>query len=520
VNLKRSSGILLHPTSLPGPYGIGSLDSRAYGFVDWLASAGQGLWQVLPLGPTGYGDSPYASFSSFAGNPLLIDLEALRRDGFVSAEELSSSPAFPSGSVDYGWAISWKLPLLERAANRFLDGASPDLLDDFDKFRAREADWLEDFALFMSIKSFYDIKARNEGVGGAMWSNYWPSGLALRDPGSLASWKRDHGREIAIHEVLQFWFYTQWLMLKAYANRKGVEIIGDIPIFVASDSADVWSHRELFMLDKRGQPKAVAGVPPDYFSPTGQLWGNPLYDWKAMAADGYSWWMRRIRSTLALVDWIRIDHFRGFEAFWAVPSGSATAENGKWTKGPGARFFSALRSALGELPILAEDLGLITDEVRALRDEFALPGMKILQFAFDAREGGKGLDVENGFLPHNYVPNCVVYTGSHDNDTMKGWLEKASPAELDFVKRYIGHETDDLTGALMTAALASVAAFAVFPMQDALRLGSEARMNTPSTMGCNWMWRMGEGAASAGLATWLSDTSMIYGRNLARRTGA
>jgi 4-alpha-glucanotransferase len=511
MRLERSSGILLHPTSLPGAYGIGSLDRQAFTFVNWLKRAGQKLWQILPLGPTGYGDSPYASFSSFAGNPLMIDLESLVKSGYLEEKALASAPIFPPGKVDFGRVIAWKLPLLTAAAERFL--ASGRQAASFEDFKARESAWLDDYALFMSIKAVYDAQAAREGVHGAMWANYWPSALALRESAAVAEWKKAHAGEIAVQEALQYFFFTQWLALKAYANEQGIRIIGDIPIFVAADSADIWAHRELFLLDERGAPLSVAGVPPDYFSPTGQLWGNPLYDWKRMARDGYAWWIERIRSTLRLVDWVRIDHFRGFEAFWEIPYGSATAERGRWTKGPGAEFFETVRRALGELPILAEDLGFITEEVRALRKGFGFPGMKILQFAFDASEGGKGIDVANEFLPHNFAADCVVYTGTHDNDTTRGWVDSAAPEELGFARLYTGCGDGDLVASLIRLALASVAAFAVFPMQDLLGLGGEARMNVPSTVGGNWNWRL-EGKASEGIARSLAELTLLFGRDI------
>lgn len=494
--MKRSSGILLHPTSLPGPYGIGDLGGEAKDFVDWLADAGQSLWQVLPLGPTGYGDSPYAAFSSHAGNPLLIALESLVGIGLLGRAELEDGGPVASqeNRVDYGRVIPWKSGLLVRAAERFIDGdgtGTGELRTAYRRFVADEASWLDDYCLFMDIKEHFDALAQEEGISGAMWSNYWPKDLALRDREALAAWsdRPDHRRSMEVRKAIQFFFFSQWTELKAYANGKGISIIGDIPIFVAADSVDVWASPSLFLLDDRARPRYVAGVPPDYFSRTGQLWGNPLYDWAAMEEGGYRWWLDRIDASLSRFDWLRIDHFRGFEAFWAVPFGEATAEHGTWMKGPGRRFFDVLEEHRGTVPILAEDLGFITPEVQALRDTFSFPGMRILQFAFDAKEGNAASAAKNPFLPHNYVRNTVAYTGTHDNDTMAGWLAAADQEELAYVRDYLGCVPGEELAGCVRAVLGSVADFAILPFQDVLGLGAEARMNRPSTVGENWTWR-------------------------------
>jgi len=513
MDLKRSSGILLHPSSLPGTPGIGTIGKEARRFVDWLSSAGQSLWQILPLGPTGYGDSPYAAFSTFAGNPLLIDLETLVDSGILSDDDIRAPEYIKQeGPVDYGSVVWWKIPVLRKAAANFLaKGGS----DEFTAFKKDHANWLDNYALFMDIKEFYDAKAREENLHGKLWNNYWPADLATYRKNAIEKWKAEHQDGIENQKAIQFFFFSQWLTLKKYANSQGISIIGDIPIFVASDSADVWANQKLFQLNSDGTPKIVAGVPPDYFSATGQLWGNPLYDWHEMKKDGYAWWKARIESMLDLVDYIRVDHFRGFEAYWAIPAGEPTAIHGKWVKGPDHDFFTALKKELGNLPILAEDLGLITEEVKKLRDDFNLPGMKVLQFAFDANEAGKQ-GFTNPFLPHMYSPNSLVYTGTHDNDTMQGWIDHASPAEITIIRDYLGGKVKDadMVHELLRLALMSVAVFAVFPIQDVYAIGSEARMNTPSTLGNNWSWRMGARLLDEEKAAWLKKYSRLYARNL------
>jgi 4-alpha-glucanotransferase len=513
MRMHRTSGILLHPTSLPGPYGIGDLGQAARDFIDMLALAGQGIWQVLPLGPTGYGDSPYASFSSFAGNELLISPDCLAEEGLVDRSSLRSAPAFPADRVDYGAVIPWKRALLDRAAGEFLRGAPGRRKAEFEAFREAERDWLPDYALFRAIKDEYDAMALAEGRSGALWNNYWPSPLALREEAAIAVERERRAEAAARFEVLQFFFAEEWRALKRAANEKGMLVVGDLPIFAAQDSADVWTRRDLFCLDGQGRPVEVAGVPPDYFSEDGQLWGNPLYDWKAHEAEGFAWWASRLRASLRLYDALRIDHFRGFEAYWAVPALEATARRGVWRKAPGARLFAQMRRVLGsEIPIIAEDLGFITDEVKALRDGLGLPGMRILQFAFDASESGAAFDPRNPFLPHNYVERCVAYTGTHDNDTMAGWLARASAVERAYIVRYLGYEGADSPSALVRELLKSTAAWAIVPLQDLLGLGSEARMNRPSTLGGNWCWRMQEGGFTSEAASRLRELARVYGR--------
>ena len=491
----RSSGILLHPTSLPGPYGIGDLGAEAYRFLDLLAEMGQSLWQVLPLGPTGFGDSPYASFSAFAGNPLLISPDLLEKDGLLSRKDLETLPAFPETYVEYGDVIPFKTKLLHKAYETFNADASSGQKGDFDRFSRENISWLEDFGLFMALKDIHQ----------AVWNN-WPEDLAMRNPTALSKAKKAYGQMINAHKFFQYLFFKQWQAVKKYANSLGIKIIGDIPIFVAYDSADVWAHQDLFYLDKEAHPTIVAGVPPDYFSETGQLWGNPLYRWNIMAKNGYNWWMERFRINTLMVDMIRLDHFRGFEAYWEIPAGEKTAINGRWIKCPGAKFFHTLKKNLGDIPIIAEDLGVITTEVEALRDAFGFPGMKILQFAF-----GGGPD--NPYLPHNYPPNCVVYTGTHDNDTTVGWYSSSStPQEQDHVRRYAQTSGSEIHWDMIRLALASVSHTAVVPLQDILGLDGRARMNFPGKPSGNWRWRYTEGQISGEMKSRLKDLTRLYGR--------
>ncbi len=520
MRLTRSSGILLHPTSLPCTPGIGTIGQQAYRFVDWLASARQTLWQILPIGPTGYGDSPYASFSTFAGNPLIIDLEIIASQGFLTGEEITPPEWMKNeGYIDYSGVVYWKIPVLKTAARHFMDklaDGSNSFAQKYSEFAEKQAYWLDEYAIFMSIKEFYDAKAKEEERFGAMWSNYWPENLAAHSTRAVNKWAKDHANEIEIYKVIQFFFFEQWNNLKNYANSKGISIIGDIPIFVAPDSADVWANQDLFQVDESGKATAVAGVPPDYFCATGQLWGNPLYDWETMKKTKYAWWIKRIKAMLGVVDYVRIDHFRGFEAYWSVPAGAETAVTGEWIKGPDHDLFNAIKKQLGDIPIIAEDLGLITDEVKALRDDFELPGMRVLQFAFDTNELNAGGCV-NPFLPHMYSENSVVYTGTHDNETMQGWLNATSNQEIEYIKKYLGGISDDsqICPRMIQLAFSSIAAFAVVPMQDIFAVGSEGRMNTPATTGGhNWQWRMRESHFSAEKAEWLKELSALYARNL------
>jgi 4-alpha-glucanotransferase len=494
MQFKRSSGILLHPTSFPGRYGIGDLGSSAYGFIDFLSGAGCKLWQVLPLGPTGYGDSPYQCFSAFAGNPYLVSPELLLSEGLLAQSDLADLPDFPVDHVDFGWIFQWKPTLLDRSYDRFRSLKRTDLTAAFKEFRQQNESWLEDYALFMAIK---------DARGGKPWSE-WPEPLRARDRKALIKARADLADAMNRQVYRQFLFFRQWQRVRAYAHSQGIRIVGDIPIFVAYDSADAWSHPDLFHLDESGQPTVVAGVPPDYFSPTGQLWGNPLYRWDVHKARGYDWWQDRFRATLNVVDIIRLDHFRGFAGYWEVPAGNLTAEIGRWVPGPGADFFDAMKSALGDLPIIAEDLGDITPDVIELRDRFQLPGMKILQFGFSG--------MENPFLPHHYVENCVVYTGTHDNDTTRGWYESAAEHEKDFARRYLKTDGAHFAWDAIKCVWESKAIFALAPLQDFLNLDTEARMNFPGKLGGNWMWRMDAGALTEELKEKIRGWNSVYNR--------
>lgn len=507
----RAGGILLHPTSLPGPHGIGDLGDAAHRFIDFLAAAGLSLWQVLPVGPTGYGDSPYASFSTFAGNPLLVSLERLVEDGSLSRSDIDP-PSFPADRVDFGRLIPWKLGLLERAAHRFLAGAMGERRAAFERFCAAEKEWLDDYALFAAVKARHDERARAEGRSGSTaWNAWWDRDVARRERGALARWSKAEADAVAAAKVVQHWFFSQWAALRAHAAEHGIRIVGDVPIFVAPDSADVWAAPRLFLLDRDRRPTVVSGVPPDYFSATGQLWGNPIYDWRRMSREGFAWWIARLRAALRLFDAVRVDHFRGFAAFWEVGAGEPTAVHGRWVPAPGRELFAAVRRALGSVPLIAEDLGVITPDVTALREEFGFPGMIILQFAFDAREAG-GLDERNRFLPHNHRERSVVYTGTHDNDTTAGWYAERTPAERDVIARYLGGEPPDIPAAFVRLALASVARWAVVPMQDVLGLGTEARMNRPARESGNWAWRAHGEAFGSERAARLRDLARLYGR--------
>lgn len=491
----RSAGILLHPTSLPGPYGIGDLGPQAYAWVDFLAEAACSLWQVLPLGPTGYGDSPYQAFSAFGGNPYLISPQAMVEEGLLSPEDLASTPNFPQGRVDYGAVIPWKTALLRKAYDRFRETPQHPLHMEWAAFRGVQAFWLEDYALFMTLKEVHS---------GRPWTE-WEAPLRRRDPQALQEVRRQLAATVESYAFAQFLFFHQWERLHRYARSRGILLIGDVPLFVAHDSADVWAHPDYFQLDDEGQPLFVAGVPPDYFSPTGQLWGNPVYRWEVHQAEGFAWWVDRLRTALSLVDILRLDHFRGYCACWHVPGGAKTAENGAWIETPGEDLFRTLQAALGGLPFIAEDLGVITPDVVLLRQSLGLPGMKVLQFAF-------GGDPKNPFLPHNYTPDCVVYTGTHDNDTGRGWFENASPQEKDFFCRYLGSHGEQPSWDLIRSAWASVAALAIAPLQDFLDLGSAARMNFPGRSGQNWTWRMLPGQASPDLAHRIRELNFLYNR--------
>lgn len=501
MTFKRSSGILLHPTSLPGPYGIGDIGPQSYRFIDWLSSTGSKLWQVLPLGPTGYGDSPYQCFSAFAGNPYLISPDDLLAEGLLTQDDLTNKPDFCASLVDFGLLIPWKFDLLRRAFSRF-QSAPEHLHQAFNYFRAENASWLDDYTLFMALK---------ETNGGGAW-NGWPEALRKRKKSALNKAQNELAETIRRYAFYQFIFFRQWNKLRAYANVRGIQIIGDIPIFVAYDSSDVWSHPELFFLDKDGNPTVVAGVPPDSFSATGQLWGNPLYNWEIHKKDGYAWWLSRVRASLQTVDIIRFDHFRGFAGYYEIPADHKTAESGRWVAGPGKDLFRAVDKYLGDgliipgtgLPIIAEDLGLVTADVIELLEAFDLPGMKVLQFGFSGPD--------NPFLPHNYIPNCVAYTGTHDNDTARGWFESAEQDEREFAQRYLRVDGSDFAWDLIRAVWGSVANLAIAPMQDVLNCGGDARMNFPSRLGGNWKWRIKEDDLRDELAGKLRDLNWLYRR--------
>jgi len=504
MRFPRSSGILLHITSLPSRFGIGDLGVEAYRFVDFLADSQQSLWQILPLGPTsgGNGHSPYVALSAFAGNPLLISIEALVEDGFLPGSTLETIPVLTDGPTDHDAASFHKLSLLRAVSQRFAVTASESWKTALAEFCNQQRWWLDDYALFMAA---HEVFRENS------WHT-WEPDLVRRDPSALRNWRTRLAPAILFHKHLQFFFFTQWARLKAYANQRGVMIVGDLPIYVGFDSAEVWAHPELFLLDATTRlPVAVAGVPPDAFSKTGQRWGNPLYRWKDAhdqpVAAVYDWWVQRFRSTLALTDILRVDHFRGFEAYWAVPAEEETAINGQWIPGPGAELFNRVHNALGTLPVIAEDLGVITPEVDALRLQFDLPGMKVLQFAFD---GG----ATNPYLPHNYLDSrCVVYTGTHDNDTTLGWFSSSPPERREAVCRYLGRSEVEPHWDLIRLAFSSIAALAIVPLQDVLGLGSDARMNTPGQPEGNWCWRYKPDALTPASGARLAELTRTYGRD-------
>ena len=501
MRFPRSSGIILHPTSLPGRFGIGDLGDAAYRFVDFLAAAGQSYWQVLPLSPTGFADSPYQGLSAFAGNPMFISPERLAAIGHLSPGDLAEVPPFPADRVDFGAVIPYKAGLLDHAFANFQAHAPEAQRAAMARFCTEQAFWLDDFALFMALKAAHQLRPWHE----------WEPELARRDPDALQRWRTALATPIEAQKYRQWQFFEQWLALKRYANERGVRIIGDIPIFVARDSADVWANPHLFHFDERLEPTVVSGVPPDYFSKTGQLWGHPLYRWDVMAQQGYAWWIARFRMAFIQADVARIDHFRGFYNYWEVPAGEETAVRGRWVRGPGADLFRAVTAALGQVAIIAEDLGDFDPESRAgvdaLQAEFGYPGMKVLQFAF-------GNGATTPFLPHNYRPDCIVYTGTHDNDTTVGWYQVTSTeSERDYVRRYLGRDGSDIAWDLIRLAWSSVAHTAIAPVQDLLSLGHDSRLNTPSTCGPpNWTWRLLPGALTEQIAARLKELTAIYGR--------
>ncbi len=491
----RKSGILVHPTSFPGPYGIGDLGDSAFRFIDFLIDSDQELWQVLPIGPTGYGDSPYQAFSSFAGQPLIISPDKLIKMGLLNTDELALQVWNPE-VIDYGPAIKYKTNLLQKAFANFNKSNNKSTHKQFKNFCIKHKDWLANYALFMAVKDFHD---------GVMWTE-WEKEIAFPSQAAINKWNRKLEVEIKYYKFIQFIFFKQWFELKKYANDRGISIIGDIPIFVAFDSSDVWANKDLFFLDSKGYPTIVAGVPPDYFSETGQLWGNPLYDWTANKKTNYNWWIKRISSNLEFVDFLRIDHFRGFEAYWSIPYGAKTAIDGEWKTGPGHDIFIALEAELGKnLPIIAEDLGVITPEVEALRDDFNFPGMKILQFAFENIE-------ENNFLPHNYTPNSICYTGTHDNDTTLGWYLKAISKSQDRVRRYMNTDANDVCWDFIRTCFGSVSTMAVVPLQDIFSYDSWARTNTPGVAANNWKWRFKDNMLNEHYIGKLRYVTKLFGR--------
>ena len=488
----RKSGILMHITSLPNPYGIGSVGKCAYEFVDFLCAAGQSYWQILPLSPTGYGDSPYQSFSTFAGNHYLIDLDMLIGEGLLLREEVDAVCwGREESRVDYGCLYENRVRLLRAAYERFV----PD--EAFRGYVSGNADWLEDYALFMALK---------EKFHGKDWQN-WTVSLMLRLPQIIESYRRELAPAIGFHYFLQYTFFRQWKALRSYANRKGIRIIGDVPIYVPLDSADVWSNPKLFQLNGSGRPKLVAGCPPDSFTADGQLWGNPLYDWDRMKETNYDWWIRRLKAAAQMYDVVRLDHFRGFESYWAVPAGDKTAAGGSWKPGPGLDFIRAIQEALPDLDFIAEDLGYVTPEVRRLQEESGYPGMKVMQFAFDSRE-------TSDYLPHSYSVNSVCYSGTHDNLTMAQWFREAAPEDIAMARAYLGlNEAEGLVRGMIRGCMGSVSKLCVIQMQDYLELGGCARMNFPGTLSANnWTWRAPKGFITEELTKRILETTQLYGR--------
>ncbi|ABG50626.1 4-alpha-glucanotransferase [Trichodesmium erythraeum IMS101] len=496
--LSRSSGILLHPTSFPSPFGIGDLGQEAYNFVNFLKNSGQKIWQVLPLGPTGFGNSPYQAYSAMAGNPLLISPDKLKDEGWLSEEDFSNIPEFPRDKVDFDSVAQVKSSLLKTAYQNFQKYASEEKKETFNQFSNSKAFWLDDYAFYMALKEAHE---------GASWHT-WDQDIAHRQPQALAEWQQRLADKIQYHKFLQYLFFQQWDQLKSYANQQGIKIFGDVPIYVAHDSADVWSHPEIFSLDSQtSEPSLMAGVPPDYFSETGQLWGNPVYQWDKLEQEDFFWWVQRIQSMLDIVDLIRIDHFLGLVSYWAVPQGETTAKNGTWITAPGRAFFKTIKEKLGKLPVIAEDLGVITTEVEQLRDQFEFPGMKILHFAFDSGS-------DNLYLPCNYnSANWVVYTGTHDNNTTVGWFNKRSPQEQERVYRFVGNSWGHgIHWDLIRLAMSSVAYMAIFPLQDILGLGEEAIMNQPGVPDGNWSWRYRSEMLTSDISDRLKEVTDIYGR--------
>lgn len=528
---QRKSGILVHPTSFPSKYGIGDLSGAAYDFIDFLKQSGTRVWQILPLGHTSFGDSPYQSFSAFAGNPLIISIDELIKDKLLTQEDIGENFNFDENKTDFGKVIDFKYPIFRKAFLNFkiLCGKNKNVKKEFESFCSENSFWLDDYTLFIALKNYFIDKRKNTYespeykkyykqnkdvmsrdfiadcfYGGAF--NSWPEEIVLRKSYALSKWKKTLKNEILFYKFLQYKFFEQWAKLKKYANSNGIEIIGDIPIFVSGDSADVWSNPELFRINEKGYPTEVAGVPPDYFSETGQLWGNPLYDWDMHEKTKYKWWILRIKKTLEIVDVLRIDHFRAFESYWSIPYGEKTAVNGKWEKGPQTALFDALKNEMGDLPIIAEDLGDLNPEVIELRDKLGFPGMKILQFGFGDGSG-------NEYLPHNYkTTNCVVYTGTHDNDTTVGWYKSSDEKTKDFVRRFLRISGDDIAWDFIRLAFSSTAELAVIPIQDILNMDCENRMNTPGIAGGNWQFRYRNGMLTKEIAAGVRYLVEMYNR--------
>lgn len=510
---KRASGILLHPTSLPGPYGIGDLGQAAYDFVDFLVETEQSCWQMLPLGPTTFGDSPYQSTSTFAGNPLMLSFDRIREQGLLATEDLLDVPDFPRNRVDYKRLYHWKYPLLRKAYRNFKNAPHPQLNEAFRAFCEREAWWVNDYAFYSALKDAH---------GGQVWDKWEPE-IAQRRQDAMHEWGTNLAVEIETYKFWQYLFDVQWKSLKQVCQKNQIELIGDIPIYTAYDSSDVWANPHLFYLDERGRPTIVAGVPPDYFSESGQLWGNPIYNWEIMKHDGYAWWIKRFQKLLEHVDVVRLDHFRGIEAYWAVPAGEETAINGNWETGPGEHILEAIRNALGGLPIIAENLGLITEEVEDLRNRFNLPGMSVLHFAFDPDS------MDSEYLPHKYIRNLVAYTGTHDNDTTQGWWQEMEAngsqrdaeyvrREREFASKYLDVRDRPIHWVCIRAIMASVANVAIFPLQDVLGLGAEARMNVPGKPTGNWQWRYTQDQITPEIHEQLREMTLLYGRGKQRNS--
>jgi 4-alpha-glucanotransferase len=493
---QRASGVILHLSSLPGPFGIGDLGPSAIHWLDWMDAAGFSLWQILPLNPTGYGNSPYQSYSAFAGNSFLISPILLVEDGLVPLQEVEKHPHFASKRVDFHRISKWKRKILKIAFRNYKKSASAQIKNEFESFRQNQSYWLKDFSTFMALKEYYKQVS---------W-NHWPDVYKFRDDRALAKFSEKKSGEIKFHEFVQFCFERQWQRIHAYAQSKNIRIIGDLPIYMSFDSADVWTHPELFELDSNREARLIAGVPPDYFSPTGQLWGNPLYRWPKHQETKFDWWVKRFEKTMHQVDLIRLDHFRGFSGYWEVQAGMTTAEKGRWVKGPGNSLFNAVKRKTGNLSILAEDLGVISIDVEELRKHFNFPGMRILQFAFSS-------DANNAFLPHNYPINCAAYTGTHDNPTSKAWYKNLSPEEAEFCQRYLHSNGKDIVWGMLRCIWSSVAEFAIAPMQDFLELGEEARMNYPGRVEKNWAWRLLQNNLNEKLAQKINDLNRTYARD-------